>query len=140
MPNNYLKNMLKITLITIISGAVLFMLSALILYKSSSAFGNYKFVSFVIVILVAFFVSVFTSKSAEKATIGASLLNLLPLILFIVLTAIFTPQGITIKAGILLLIVIAIGILIPKIITKKPKTKKRNMNKIRRDYERLRKR
>lgn len=136
MPDNFLKNLLKSLIITVLGGGILFVIAALILYKSSASFDTYKYFSFIIVILLALIVSL-TCAKGTKMLFGV--IYELPLILFVFITAVAVPSGVSVKSAVLAGIIIVIGAVVPLLSNKTKKTKKRNMNKIRRDYERLRK-
>lgn len=140
MSKNVLKNVIRSFVITIVFGGALYAVAAFILYKSSVPLENYKYFSFVIMLLVSVIIAVSTYKHGEKSNAVLSALYELPPVLFVTITAFAVPDGLSLKALILIILLMAVGIIIPSLASKRNKPKKRNMNKIRRDYERLRKR
>ncbi len=127
-----LKNLLKSVPITILLFASFHSLGALLLYKNGFDYGAYFYFALAIQLCIAAIVA-FIFHGSESAY-----LSIIPLIIIdISLIAVF--RSFNIKTAVLILCTILIYFVIIWIFKKKPNLKKRNINAIRRDYEKIRK-
>ena len=127
-----LKNLLKSVPITILLFASFHSLGALLLYKNGFDYGAYFYFALAIRLCISAIVA-FIFHGSESAY-----LSIIPLIIIdISLIAVF--RSFNIKTAVLILCTILIYFVIIWIFKKKQNLKKRNINAIRRDYEKIRK-
>lgn len=127
-----MKDLLKIVPITIFLFASFHFLGALLLYKNGFDYGIYYYFALAIQLCIAA-IAAFIFHNSESAYYGV-----IPLILTdIVLIAVY--RSFHIKTAILMICTILIYYIIILLFKKKPSHKKRNINAIRRDYEKIRK-
>lgn len=127
-----IKNLIKSSAIFLILTGLLYFLSAFILFKNEVNFDIYRYFSYASILIGAFVISLI-NKNEEK-----SFLNLLPVIVFILVLAIVF-KAFNLNLLFILIAAIIVYFIVIFLSTGKVKSKKRNMNKIRRNYEKLRK-